>query len=72
MRIVNQKRTASIELGNYDLFVDDNAVAAQSANCTGRYKVLGEYDSEERAMEVLKKIHSDYKYYRFDVYEMPT
>lgn len=71
MRIINQKRNASIELENYDLMVDENNVVALPACYNGSNRVLGTYGSEERAVEVLSEIHSDYKYYRFDIYEMP-
>ena len=71
MRIINQKRNVSIELENYDLMVDENNVVAWPVHYSGRRRILGTYDSEVRAMEVLSKIHDDYKYYRFDIYEMP-
>ena len=71
MRIINQKRNVSIELENYDLMVDENNVVALPVYYNGANRVLGTYGSEERAMEVLSKIHSDYKCYRFDIYEMP-
>lgn len=71
MRIINQKRNVSIELENYDLMVDENNVVALPVYYNGANRVLGTYGSEERAMEVLSEIHSDYKYYRFDIYEMP-
>ena len=71
MRIINQKRNVSIELENYDLMVDENNVVALPVYYNGANRVLGTYGSEERAMEVLRKIHGDYKYYRFDIYEMP-
>lgn len=71
MRIINQKRNVSIELENYDLMVDENNVVALPACYNGSNRVLGTYGSEERAMEVLSEINSDYKYYRFDIYEMP-
>lgn len=71
MRIINQKRNVSIELENYDLMVDENNVVALPVYYNGANRVLGTYGSEERAMEVLSKINSDYKYYRFDIYEMP-
>lgn len=71
MRIINQKRNVSIELENYDLMVDENNVVALPVYYNGANRVLGTYGSEEMDMEVLNKIHSDYKYYRFDIYEMP-
>ena len=71
MRIINQKRNVSIELENYDLMVDANNVVVVPTCYNGARMVLGTYGSEERAMEVLSKIHGDYKYYRFDIYEMP-
>nr|DAM78952.1 MAG TPA: hypothetical protein [Caudoviricetes sp.] len=71
MRIINQKRNVSIELENYDLMVDENNVVALPVYYNGANRVLGTYESEEKAMEVLSKIHSDYKHYRFDIYEMP-
>ena len=71
MRIINQKRNVSIELENYDLMVDENNVVALPVYYNGANRVLGTYGSEERAMEVLSKIHSDYKCYRFDICEMP-
>ena len=71
MRIINQKRSVSIELENYDLMVDENNVVALPVYYNGASRVLGTYGSEERAMEVLSKIHGDYKCYRFDIYEMP-
>lgn len=51
--------------------VDDNNVVVVPTCYNGARMVLGTYGSEERAMEVLSKIHGDYKYYRFDIYEMP-
>lgn len=44
------------------VFVDDNKVSCRIVNdMNGRYYLLGEYKTNERAQEVFKNIHEDYE-----------
>lgn len=70
MRLLSQNKRLSIEFEKYDVYVDENTIVAASEN--GKLKIVGEYVQEGRAMEVMQKIHDDYKYYRFDIYKMPS
>lgn len=78
MRIINQHRNRSVNFGNVEIRVDDTRIFAES----GRKILLGEYDTEERALEVFKEIHKAYtgalwiegemeKLKGFDVDKMP-
>lgn len=44
------------------VFVDDNKVCCRPVNdMSGRYYLLGEYETNERAQEVFNIIHEDYE-----------
>lgn len=44
------------------VFVDDNRVCCRPVNdMSGRYYLLGEYKTNERAKEVFRNIHKDYE-----------
>lgn len=53
MRIMNQHRNRSVNFDNVEIRVDDTRVFAES----DRSIILGEYDTEERALEVFQEIH---------------
>ena len=56
MRIMNQHRNRSVNFDNVEIRVDDTRVFAES----DRNIILGEYDTEERALEVFQEIHKFY------------
>ena len=56
MRIMNQHRNRSVNFDNVEIRVDDTRVFAES----DRSIILGEYDTEERALEVFQEIHKAY------------
>lgn len=56
MRIMNQHRNRSVNFDNVEIRVDDTRVFAES----DRSIILGEYDTEERALEVFQEIHKFY------------
>lgn len=44
------------------VFVDDNRVCCRPVNdMSGRYYLLGEYKTNERAQEIFKNLHKDYE-----------
>lgn len=56
MRIINQHRNRSVNFDNVEIRMDDTRVFAGS----DRSILLGEYDTEERALEVFQEIHKAY------------
>lgn len=56
MRIINQHRNRSVNFDNVEVYVDDMRIFAES----DRKILLGEYDTEERALEVFEEIHKFY------------
>lgn len=56
MRIINQRRNRSVNFDNVEVRLEDTRIFAES----GREILLGEYDTEERALEVFEEIHKFY------------
>lgn len=56
MRIINQRRNRSVNFDNVEVRLGDTRIFAES----GREILLGEYDTEERALEVFEEIHKFY------------
>ena len=74
MRILSQDRTASIDESGVSLLVVKNYVKAILNDITLKSIVLGEYRTEDRAMEVLAEIHALYEELPFSgstVFYMP-
>lgn len=57
MRILNQKGDRSIEMSAYDIVRDENRIYAENS---GRTRFLGEYETEERAIELFDSLHEKY------------
>lgn len=57
MRIISQKRDLSIDFDRTPIYVNDNHVLAL---VEGKERVIGQYETPERAAEVFKRIHNPY------------
>lgn len=60
MRIVSQKRDLSVDLGQCEVWMQDNVIYRRIGNDS---KVIGVYATTERAAEVFEDIHKAYSPY---------
>ena len=54
MRIINQSRTRSINIDNFEFYIDGECICTSSR---GVRDVLGRYETPERAKEVFEEMH---------------
>lgn len=57
MRIINQCRNRSVNFDNVEVRLEDTRIFAEKSD---RKILLGEYDTEERALELFNEIHKTY------------
>jgi len=57
MRIVSQNKMLSVNFDNVILWIQDGTIYEKSGT---ESKPIGNYDSEDRAMEVFQEIHDTY------------
>ena len=73
MRIINQARSVSVNLDNIELSVIEECIGYHSGD--GGYRILGRYETRERAKQVFREIHEKYMGLPFDdepnTYYMP-